>query len=563
MKATFKKRTVKMLLAALLVLTLIPFTAIISSAEESFVAKVGETPYATLSEAVAAANQVAEGAVVLLGADVTLGEMITVTGKVTLQGQPRTVTEGEVTTSKNPVILRASDYTGALFKVEKGGELTVGSNVVIDGNNNWLFDREGFQAALYNTEGAQQADDLFVTSAEGSPEGTEDMFLNYGTLTLQGRVQNSLIPKGHIIGAYADALTVLDGAYITHVANKTNGAIYSSSINKQTNQTLIMKAGTVITENYGGRNGGLFHVQAVDSTFIMDGGEIVNNYAYDSNGSVVMIYGEGSRFEMNGGLIQGNAAVYGTSNGRNSAIYAHSRSTFVMNDGVITQNIGRGIGGVDIRSGAKEVTIHNGYIAENIGAFSTSGGDIRVDLRADGSSPLTQTAWVKNFMNAIVVTSTGGTQIMKAENKLAELESSLNELTVAMMSEEGDPVALQESIDETKKAIDEAIEACKTYSDQSDSTLKEELLTKITEATTALNAAIAKLQEDLDRKVADMNAALETTRQDSQAALDRANTFNAITAIIVCVSHAGVIALSIRMIVDRNAGKKSARKRSK
>ena len=100
----------------------------------------------------------------------------------------------------------------------------------------------------------------------------------------------------------------------------------------------------------------------------MNGGEITNNTALNTNGTVIMV--RFSQFVMNDGLICSNSGVYGTSNGRNAAIYVHSNGDFVMNGGAICHNEGRSRGGVDAPytdgENGSTVTINDGKIIDNV-----------------------------------------------------------------------------------------------------------------------------------------------------------------------------------------------------
>ncbi|MBE6633477.1 MAG: hypothetical protein E7620_03925, partial [Ruminococcaceae bacterium] len=85
---TSVKKSVRLLLAALLVLAMLPVATLLPAAASTDVATVNGTGYDSIYDAIAAANAIPEGATVVLkaGAVETLTEKITVTGKVTIEG---------------------------------------------------------------------------------------------------------------------------------------------------------------------------------------------------------------------------------------------------------------------------------------------------------------------------------------------------------------------------------------------------------------------------------------------------------------------------------------------
>ena len=331
------------------------------NAAEIPVAKIGDTTYKTLAEALKAANDAGTATVTLLQ-DITLGEKLTVTGDVTITGPY--------------VITRDSAYLGSLFLVGKTGTLTLEGGMTLDGGNTWIFDEEGFLAALASSSKHRNFD--FVTSAENAPIATADLISLSGSLvindaTIQNHMGNS---DCNVIGAAANSSTTLNnGAVIAH-----NASPYESTvIALEAGSSLTINDGALITGNYAGRNGGVSRNN--NGTITMNGGSIKSNYAVNTNGTVFMLYGASSLLEMNGGEICSNLGVNGPNNSRNSAIYGHTGSRFVMNGGSICHNEGTLYGGVDapytgVSGDGSSFTFNGGNVLNNVSVSGTADPDL-------------------------------------------------------------------------------------------------------------------------------------------------------------------------------------------
>ena len=321
-------------------------------------AQIGDVKYATLKDALAAANAL-ESATITLYKNVTLGEKLTVTGNVTITGAY--------------TITRADDYTGTLFVVNAGATLTLDGGLVIDGNNEWTLNTELYNQALTlqvnNTTWAE-----LITSEEGKPCATAPMFLVNGSVVANNvTIQNNYSNKSSNNGDYgvfqvqANATLTMNGATVKHIV--TGGAC--SVAHLSTNSLWTINDGTLITDTFAGKNGGICRNDS--GKLVMNGGEISNNNSINTNGTVVMLYG--GTMEMNGGKICANTGVSGSNNGRCAPIYGHSNSTFVMTGGEICHNIGISRSGVDVPSSIK-VEISGGYIGENATAYANANADL-------------------------------------------------------------------------------------------------------------------------------------------------------------------------------------------
>ena len=326
-------------------------------------AQIGDVKYASLKDALAAANAL-ESATITLYKNVTLGEKLTVTGNVTVTGAY--------------TITRADNYTGTLFVVNAGATLTLDGGLVIDGGNNWTFDKTGFMAAIYDNT-SNNSGLAFVTPEEGAPCATAPMFdVIGGNLVLNNfTVKNHLSTAGSNDGSRAvfklssaATLVMNNGATVTHCA--TGDASTVAGLNEGSVWTI--NEGAVITGNYGGRNGAMCRNN--NSTIIMNGGSINNNYSVNANGSIFMMYGGGNLFQMNGGEICSNYATRG-GNGRTSAIYLHASGKMVMTGGAICHNYGSAYAGIDTnQSSGSSLTISGGAIVDNVSTGNNPYHDI-------------------------------------------------------------------------------------------------------------------------------------------------------------------------------------------
>lgn len=335
------------------------------TSDAAYVAMVSGKAYATLKDAVAAANAVDGGATVIMLSDVTLGEKLTISGNVTISGAC--------------TITRADTYTGTLFTVNAGATLTLDGGLTIDGGNNYKFDRDAYDAdaADWNTSIAKENSAKWFTPEEGAPVATAYMITLDkgtsaeafgGTVNLNDvTIQNNYSTNIGIVNAAQYTETNLNGAKITHVAaTQSSGVVVRAS---GAGIKVNMNEGTIIDGNHVGGNHGIFMIYS-GTVFTMNGGEITNNTGWNSNGVAVGVYW--ATFNMKGGKICSNTGVYGPSNGRNAAIYLHSGHTFEMTGGTICCNSGRSRGGIDAPYDNGTAIIKGGEVLDNI---SRSGND--------------------------------------------------------------------------------------------------------------------------------------------------------------------------------------------
>lgn len=319
---------------------------------------------------------------------IILGNNVTIGAKLTVPASKNVTIKGAYT------ITRDAAYTGTLFEVAAGATLTLDDGLVIDGGNEWTFDKTGFDTALANS--TEHEGLAFVTSASGAPNATAAMFVINGSVlandvTIQNNysTMSSNSGDGGIFKVNANASLTMTGAKVKHVATAgANAVAYVAS-----GATWTINDGTVISDNYAGRNGGICRTDS--GKIVMNGGSIVDNHAVNTNGTVFMMYGSNSLFEMNGGTISGNLGANGTSNGRNSAIYLHSNGKMIMTGGTISNNGGTSFGGIDTNKENSVLEIRGGYVGDNISIHGNANKDINDRLYRENGVDYYKTAGYK------------------------------------------------------------------------------------------------------------------------------------------------------------------------
>ena len=295
--------------------------------------KIVETgvEYDTLTEAVSAANKMDSATIEMLKSIDFEGTKLEIKKDITIIGK-YTISRGA--------------YTGTLFTVPAGSSLTLDGGIVFDGSNNWIFDKALYENDLYNR--VDNPITAYAYSAEGGTVGTAAAFVVNGTVTANDATfQNFFSTKDSNAGDAAifkvNANAVLDtnGALINHCA--TYGA--NTVAHLATNAKWYIQGDTMISNNFGGRNGGMCRNDS--GQIYMSGGTVKDNAGKNVNGTFVMMYGTGSAFYMTGGTISHNSSVFGINNGRCAAVYLHANSYMKMTGGTISHNIGGSRGGID------------------------------------------------------------------------------------------------------------------------------------------------------------------------------------------------------------------------
>lgn len=317
MKHNFK-RFLSLVVAMVMVFGMLPMNVFATEGEPAAaVAEVDSVQYATLKEAVEAANKL-DAATVIMLADVTLGEKLTISGNVTIKGKY--------------TITRADDYTDTLFTVNKGAELTLDGGLTIDGGNEWVYTKGTPELDMANGDGTKVAD--HITPAEGGVNATAHLIVNKGTLNVNAvTIENSYSTNGvSVIDAGANSVTTIDGATIQKVAANRSGAVaYIGG----SDAVLTIKGDTRITGNFGIGNGGIIQNYGQGTTVNMEGGSIDHNHVGKSGTLYASYSGNASKintFNMSGGIITENVMEgYGP-------VYIHTKTVWNMTGGEISYN---------------------------------------------------------------------------------------------------------------------------------------------------------------------------------------------------------------------------------
>ena len=315
------------LIAVVLAVMLCATMAIAAFAEtaDANVAKIGETEYATLTEALAAAD----GNTIVLLADVDLGtEMLTIKKQVTLDLNGKTITSAY-----------AGDY--AAIYVGTAGDLTITGNGTITatagvaiGNYGKVTVQNGTingaEAALYNY---YYNETTFGTAIV--EDGELDTVWNCGDMTVNG---------GEI--AYLDnthKLAVTDGTITELVVSEADYAPVGGT-------TTDVAEGTVESTNAAARIGNVYYITFAEALAAADGNTIVLLADVDL-GTEMLTIKKQVTLDLNGKTITSAYA------GDYAAIYVGTAGDLtITGNGTITATAGVAIGNYG------KVTVQNGTI---------------------------------------------------------------------------------------------------------------------------------------------------------------------------------------------------------
>lgn len=351
------KKISSALLGVLIALIIMSFAV----SAEGDVASIGDTTYATLAEAVTAANAMDGDVTITLLQDTTFSQAMTISKNITIEGGNHTLYRYDDETDNT------LDYTGTLFTVEAGASLTL-NDLTIDGNNNWVLNEEVLNDSVTNgTVHSNKSD--FWTLETGAPTAlTQMIYVTGGNLTLNNStIQNNVavptsgIGKGAVIYGTENTTITLNNSAVKHCVSTTTNV---SGIFVGAGSELIMNVGSEFSEIVGITNAVAVGVYD-GGKFTMNGGEIKNNYGVGGNGTAMMVYnasttGTPSEFIMNGGKITGNITTNLTSGGY--AIYIHTNAKVTINDGEISDNVGLS-SAVGMNKATSYLNVYGGYFS--------------------------------------------------------------------------------------------------------------------------------------------------------------------------------------------------------
>lgn len=318
--------------------------------------------YFTLTEAVADANALDTATIKMLRSiDFDSTSALSVKESLTIIGE-HTISRGT--------------YKGTMFTIPKGASLTLDGGLVIDGSNNWAFDKTTYDADMTSrTVIATEDSDKWFTVDANAPVATGFIITTSGgTVNMSNvTVQNNYSVSSGVIKMSADSTVNLNkGCNITHCAStQGNGLVVHAEAARG---VINVYDGVKIDGNHVGSNHGLFKIYS-GATLNLKGGTIRNTTGWNSNGVVIGLYGKGSTLNMTGGTICSNGSVAGPQNGRSASVYLHANSTMKMTGGTICHNMGGSRGGIDTRAGIDAPTLDINRVDQEFDANGVYAGE--------------------------------------------------------------------------------------------------------------------------------------------------------------------------------------------
>jgi len=246
-----------------------------------------------------------------------------------------------VITGNGATISRAAGFTGTMFNVGAGAELTM-SNLKVDGGASWSGEVNPYLQRGTVNSGMTATGPLINVQANGAVilnenailqnnDGANAVFLETrtgGTLTLNGaQIINNHSSAGAIWGG--GAITINEGSKVNGNHGGIGGAI-----------RVVTNVGTVLTMNGGEMNhnmsddvGGAIWAGSSSSNnvYVFNGGEMAYNYSPIAGGAMYAGYYETVK-------IGGDFKMHDNSAPTAGAIRFHNHASFVMTGGEIYDN---------------------------------------------------------------------------------------------------------------------------------------------------------------------------------------------------------------------------------
>lgn len=248
-----------------------------------------------------------------LNSDISISQAYTITGNVLINGN-------------NHILSFNDSYAGKIFTVNGNLEL---KNLNINGNNNWSW---------------KNLDDKFNPDVRASETtiniGSKIINTNVIEVTGSLKLTNSKIYDYYIDGASNDT-----NSFIRATGTDSVVTVDSSVVDNLYGSFIYMNLGKVYLNNntkvinsYGlGNKGSLFKIN--NGELIINNATLKDNCGVARSGSLIGAVNN-SLVTFNDGLIDHNVAKYHGSASTGSMITLESGSGFIMNGGVITNNVG-------------------------------------------------------------------------------------------------------------------------------------------------------------------------------------------------------------------------------
>lgn len=298
----------------------------------SYEARVGNTPYGTLAEAIGAADT---GETVTLVKNVVLKETLTINKNITLTGYG---------------IYREQTYiNNALINVT-GGKVTL-KNIVVDGGAVW----SGAVDAVLN-RGIANSGTNEVTGQPGIDVKETLVIVSGGELVLDegASLQNNCNTSG-IYGKSGGAvringssvLRIRGGQIINNYGNPYGGAVLSLN-----NASILLEYGRV-AGNHASSSGGTFCVDNSSSITMPENEDeskimVVENNRTSGDGGVIWL--AGGKALLSGGVIRNNRGNNG------GAVHIYNGGTVELGNVIITGNQANRGPGINYSSGSVAIT---------------------------------------------------------------------------------------------------------------------------------------------------------------------------------------------------------------
>lgn len=286
----------------------------------SYEARIGNQSYATLKEAVTAAN---DGANIQLIKDITVGETIVINKNLAISGH---------------TIKRADTFNGVLFQVSKGTVLL--ENVEVDGGAVWTGTEDAVLKRGTSNTGVV-ADNALVLITGGE--------LNLGkgaVLKNNANNSNNYGRNGGAARISGGTLRMTGGEIRDNYCTPYGGAVLAVG------GSVIIESG-LVSGNHGTSSGGTFCIDQ-SSNFTMTSTEnpedtIIENNLGNGNGGAIWL--SNGKATLNGGIIRNNKA----SNG--GTVYMQGNGTLEIGDVTITGNkVWNMVDGIYYANGSIKIT---------------------------------------------------------------------------------------------------------------------------------------------------------------------------------------------------------------
>ena len=267
----------------------------------SYEARIGNTSYATLKEAVVNAE---DGATIQIRKDITIEDTIVINKNLTITGH---------------TIKRANTFKGLLFQVNKGTVLL--ENVEVDGGAVWTGNEDATLKRGTKNTGIVADNSLVLVTAGEFNLGKDAVLKN------NANNSNNYGRSGGAVRISGGTFRMTGGTIKDNYSAPYGGAVLATS------GSVIIESG-LVSGNHGTSSGGTFCIDQ-SATFTMTRTEnpedtVIENNLGNGNGGAIWL--SNGKATLNGGIIRNNKATNG------GAVYMQGSGTLELGDVTITGN---------------------------------------------------------------------------------------------------------------------------------------------------------------------------------------------------------------------------------